>query len=63
MEPAESVKNLGAILGAENSMQWQMPWLAVAWITVTHCFITQKGIHWQTTESSKCLMSYCVQTK
>ena len=94
MEPAESVKKLGVILDAENSMQrhmanlccicyyrlrelrrvrryldheqlqrWQMPWLAVAWITVTHCCITQKGIYWQTTKSSKCLMSYCVRTK
>ena len=42
---------------------WQMPWLAVPWITVTHCFTTQKSIYWQTTESSKCLMSYGVQTK
>ena len=41
-----------------------MPWLAVAWITVTHCFTTQKGIlYWQTTKSSKCLMLHGVQTK
>ena len=30
------------------------------WITVTHCFTTQKGIYCQTTESSKCFMSYGV---
>ena len=40
-----------------------MPWLAVAWITVTHCFTTQKGIYWQTTGSSKCLMLYGMQDK
>ena len=42
---------------------WQMPWLAVDWITVTHCFITQKKAYTARRQSSKCLMLYCVQTK
>ena len=93
MESAESVKNLGVILDAENSMQRHMTNLcrisyyylrelrrvcrylnhettvnvANAFVSsrLDYCnsFITQKGTYLQTTESSKYLMLYCVQTK
>ena len=93
MEPAESVKNLGVILDAENSMQRHVANLCrisyyhlrelrrvrrylnheTAVKVVNACFssrldycnslLYKKGIYRQTTENSKCLMSYGVQTK
>ena len=39
-------------------LRWHMPWLAVPWITVIHCFITPKRMYCQTTKRFK--MPYVV---
>ena len=94
MEPAESVKNLGVILDADNTMQrhvsnlchisyyhlWELRRVCrylnqETAVKVANALVSSrrdycnsllyntKGIYWQTTESSKCLMLYGVQTK